>query len=460
RPCSRRPRSMVSPNRGFSSDEGPRFLYSGSVEEARQDLSYDWRNPAFQSPGLRPPSMSSTDRLERLFRAALLLPKEEREEFLQAACADDPVLCRQLERLLAADEAAEAESFLDEPAAGLVEPADFTNSAAKGKDSPPDELIGPYRLRRLLCRGGMGDVYLALQERPFKRYVAVKLIRPGLDTEAVLERFEAERQILASLSHPNIARLIDGGITPAGLPYFTMEYVEGLPLTTYCDEQRLDIDERLRLFEKVCHVVHYAHQNLVLHRDLKPSNILVTEDGTVKLLDFGVARLLNPHLTPISMPDSQAEMRLMTPEYASPEQVRGLGLTTASDVYSLGVVLYELLTGCLPHEFEVRSPDAIGRVLTTEEPIRPSTRLTGHAAPEPSRAAEIGRARGLEPGRLTRKLRGDLDDIVLTAIRKEPGRRYASAEQLAEDIRRYLAGRPILARPGTPAYRVRKFVAR
>ena len=393
--------------------------------------------------------MQSADRLERLFRAAQLLPPEERVDFLRAACGDDTGLLTELESLLEADAEADAEAFLESPA-GQVAP----------DDPVEDREVGPYTLRRRLGSGGMGDVYLALQERPFKRYVAVKLIRPGLDTKEVLRRFDAERQILASLSHPNIARLLDGGITPEGLPYFAMEYVEGQPLSTYCDAHRLGIEERLRLFETVCHSVHYAHQNLVLHRDLKPSNILVTEDGTIKLLDFGVARLLNPHMSQVSMPDTRSDIRMLTPEYASPEQVRGLSLTTTSDVYSLGVVLYELLTGRLPYEFEGRSMNEISRVVCHEEPLRPSTRLTGRHAPEPRVLGEISTARGLTAEKLGRRLRGDLDNIMLTALRKEPSRRYASAEQLAEDIERYLDGRPVLARPSTLTYHVRKFVGR
>ncbi len=393
--------------------------------------------------------MQPSDRLDRLFRAAQLLPPEERTDFLRAACGDAPDLLKELESLLAADERADEASFLGEPAGSLLADDPYV-----GRE------VGPYSIRRLLGSGGMGDVYLALQERPFKRYVAVKLIRPGLDTKEVLRRFEAERQILASLSHPNIARLLDGGVTLDGLPYFAMEYVEGMPLIAYCDTHGLGIEARLRLFETVCHTVHYAHQNLVLHRDLKPSNILVTEDGTIKLLDFGVARLLNPSLSSVAMPETRSDMRMLTPEYASPEQVRGLSLTTASDVYSLGVVLFELLTGRMPYTFDGPSFDEIAKVVCHQDAVRPSSSLTVRHGPGAPKVQEISAARAVTPEKLGRLLRGDLDNIVLKALRKEPRRRFASAEQLAEDIERFLAGRPVDARPSTVAYRVRKFVAR
>lgn len=393
--------------------------------------------------------MQPSDRLDRLFRAAQLLPPEERSDFLRAACADDPALLTDLESLLAADERADEASFLGEPAGNLLADDPYV-----GRE------VGPYSIRRLLGSGGMGDVYLALQERPFKRYVAVKLIRPGLDSKEVLRRFEAERQILASLSHPNIARLLDGGVTPDGLPYFAMEYVEGMPLTVYCDTHGLGIEARLRLFETVCRTVHYAHQNLVLHRDLKPSNILVTEDGTIKLLDFGVARLLNPSLSSVAMPETRSDMRMLTPEYASPEQIRGLSLTTASDVYSLGVVLFELLTGCMPYPFDGQSFDEIAKVVCHRDAVRPSSSFTARHAPEAPEVQKISADRAVTPEKLSRLLRGDLDNIVLKALRKEPGRRFASAEQVAEDIERFLAGRPVGARPSTVTYRVRKFVSR
>ena len=210
--------------------------------------------------------------------------------------------------------------------------------------SAPDELVGqsvgPYRVLRPLGEGGMGAVYLAVREEPFRRHVALKVIRGSVHAPEVLRRFEQERQILASLDHPGIARLLDGGATEGGLPYFAMEYVDGQPLTVYCDEHRLGVDARLELFRSVCGAIHFAHQNLVLHRDVKPSNILVTASGEVKLLDFGIAKLLNPNLSPTDMPVTRTALRVMTPEYASPEQVQGEGLSTASDVYGLGVVLY------------------------------------------------------------------------------------------------------------------------
>ncbi len=288
----------------------------------------------------------------------------------------------------------------------------------------------------------MGDVYLARQETPFKRYVALKVARVGIAGQDVVSRFEAERQILAALDHPNIGRLLDGGTTADGRPYLVMEFVEGLPITQYADEQQFDIPARLSLFRSVCRAVHYAHQNLVVHRDLKPSNVLVTRDGNVKLLDFGIAKLLNPGLSHMAMPETRVDRRMMTPEYASPEQVRGEPLATTSDVYSLGIILYELLSGQRPFEIEGRSTAEILAMVCDEEPVRPSD-VAGPAAE-----------------RHRRQLRGDLDNIVLKAIRKEPVRRYGSAEQLDNDIGRYLDGMPVEARHSTLRYQAAKFMRR
>jgi serine/threonine-protein kinase len=403
------------------------------------------------------------DRLEQLFQAALLHPPPEREAFIRAACPDDPTLCAELLSLLQADlEAEQDPDLLQQPLPELqeaFEPADE-------QDDPRQ--VGPYVLIRRLGRGGMGTVHLARRERPFKQYVALKLIHASLDAEPALLRFDMERQILASLNHPNIARLLDGGVTDDGLPYFAMEYVEGLPLTQYCDQHRLAIEDRLRLFQRVCHAVHYAHQNLVLHRDLKPSNILVTQQQVVKLLDYGIAKLLNPALSPVEMPVTMTGMQVLTPEYASPEQVRGEVLTTASDVYSLGVILYELLTGHRPYRLAKHSPLEMLQLVCEQPVVRPSTmasQIETLEQPDGSRLKitpeTVSQARAAGTGeRLRRRLRGDLDNIVLMALRKEATRRYGSAEQLGQDIEHFLTGEPVEAHRDTRWYRIRKFVRR
>ncbi len=342
----------------------------------------------------------------------------------------------------------------------------------------PPERIGPYRILREIGRGGMGLVYLATRDDDrFHRRVAIKLIRKGMDTDDILRRFEHERQLLAAMNHPNIARLMDGGQTEDGRPYFVVEYVEGLPIDKHCDAHRLKISERLDLFRTVCSAVHYAHQNLVVHRDLKPSNILVTSAGEVKLLDFGIAKLLNPDLVAFTQAPTAPELRLMTPEYASPEQVRGDPLTTSSDVYSLGVLLYELLTGHRPYRIKTRVLQEVVRVICEVEPERPSAAVTRvEEVPDPTTPPSVGapsqtgtrtigpvevsRTREGRPDRLRRRLSGDIDNIVLKAMRKEPQRRYASALALSEDIQRHLDGMPVVARPDSVAYRARKFVGR
>jgi len=407
---------------------------------------------------------NALDRLERLFRAALLHPPGERTSFLDAACDDDE-LRREVESLLAADAHAEGNDFLDQPATGLL--GDLGDASSLPTDTLVGEQVGPYRVLRPLGEGGMGAVYLAVRETPFLRHVALKVIRGRTPAPEVLRRFEQERQILASLDHPGIARLIEGGLTDDGLPYFAMEYVEGRPITTYCDEHRLGIDERLDLFRSVCEAVHAAHQNLVLHRDLKPSNILVTSAREVKLLDFGIAKLLNPNLSPAAMPITQTALRMLTPEYASPEQVRGEGLSTASDVYGLGIVLYELLAGDRPYRLTRGSAEEMVRAVIEVDPERPSTAVSRDkriSRPDGTTdvitATSISEARAASPERLRRSLRGDLDAIVLKALRKEPRQRYPSAEALVQDIERYQKGEPVLAHQGSRGYRLGKLVRR
>jgi eukaryotic-like serine/threonine-protein kinase len=356
-------------------------------------------------------------RIEALFEAALDLPEDDRGDWLESECAGDPELLAEVQALLAAHEL--ADRIFAEP-----------------ESAPLGGRVGPYRVIRELGRGGMGVVYLAERaDGQFRRRVALKLVGTASEDDPVYQRFLAERQILAGLDHPNIARLLDGGVAEDGRPYLVLEYVEGLPITTYCERHRLEINERLRLFMAVCDAVQHAHQNLVLHRDLKPSNIMVTAAGQVRLLDFGIAKLLNPALSGVEAPVTQLELRAMTPDYASPEQVRGETLTTASDIYSLGILLYELLTGARPYRLETTSPAEIVAVVCEQDPEKPSAR-----------------------GR--RELRGDLDSITMMALRKEPGRRYGSAALLGEDIDRYLDGLPVLAHRGSRRYRLGRLVRR
>ena len=328
--------------------------------------------------------------------------------------------------------------------------------------------VGPYRVERELGRGGMGTVYLAVRaDDEYRKRVAIKVLRRGMETDDIVRRFRNERQILASIDHPHVAKLFDGGATDDGLPYFVMEYVDGRQIDDYCDAHRLSIADRLTLFRKVCSAVHFAHQNLVIHRDLKPENILVGADGQPKLLDFGIAKLLNPELAARTLYPTRVEMRLMTPEFASPEQARGEPITTASDVYSLGVLLYELLTGHGPYRLENRQLDEITRAICEEEPMRPSAAIDRiEEVPGPDGTLrrltpeDVSRTREGTRDKLRRRLRGDLDNIVLTAMRKEPQRRYASVEQLSEDVARYLEGRPVLAQKGSWSYKSSKFVRR
>ena len=369
-------------------------------------------------------------RCEELFHSALALEGAAREAFLQAACAGDVTLRAEVERLLSAH--ARAGDFIGSPAVPR------SSSWADAEEWWTGRRIGPYSIVRELGRGGMGAVYLAERaDGQYQQRVALKLIKRGMDTEQVLARFRAERQILASLDHPNIARLLDGGSTEQGLPFFAMEYIEGEPIDTYARRAGLSVEDRLRLFLQVCGAVAYAHQHLVIHRDIKPLNILVTPEGTPKLLDFGIAKVLHAGDDETS---TVTGMRLLTPEYASPEQVEGRHATTVSDVYALGVVLYELLTGRSPYRLRSRTPQEVVEAVRTTDPDRPS---------------QAG-----DDEKVRRRLRGDLDTILLTALRKEPDRRYQSVEQFAADVRRHLDGMPVLARPDTFGYRAGKFVRR
>jgi len=311
----------------------------------------------------------------------------------------------------------------------------------------------------------MGAVWLATRfDKEYKKRVAIKMVKRGMNSQEILRRFRTERQVLANLDHPNIARLIDGGSTPDGLPYLVMEYVEGTPIDQYCDHWKCTISERLHLFRDVCSAVHYAHQNLVVHRDIKTGNILVTPDGIPKLLDFGIAKLLGPEGSTLDLAQTRPEMRPMTLDYASPEQVRGEAITTATDVYSLGVLLYRLLTGKMPYGPNLRSQAAMQNAICEKEPIRPSAQILSDESttvPDATQKLEaVSETRDKARKRLRKKLSGDLDNIILMALRKEPHRRYLSVGQFSEDIRRYLEGHPVMARLDTPGYRIAKFVRR
>ncbi|HLK66924.1 MAG TPA: protein kinase [Bryobacteraceae bacterium] len=370
-------------------------------------------------------------RVGELFHEALDRPPGQRTRFAEEASAGDPEVQRELLSLLDNDRA--AAGFVEKQVKSAVMSlfdADTTQ--------PRIQRVGAYRILRELGRGGMGTVFLA--ERDDAQYhtkVAIKLVRPGMDTDVILQRFRRERQTLAHLQHPHIARLLDGGTTDDGLPYIVMEYIPGAPITQYCSSRELGIPEILKLFLDVCSAVEYAHQHFVVHRDLKPGNIMVSDDGTAKLLDFGICKLLQHEH---AMHDTASgTLRMLTPDYASPEQVRGDPVTIASDIYSLAAVLYELLTGFKPHRFEKLTPQAVERAVCDHDVIRPS----------------------LVPDKmLARRLRGDLDNILMLALQKDPDRRYASVEQFSEDIRRYLAHQPVRARPDTVTYRIRKFARR
>ena len=401
--------------------------------------------------------------IESVFDAAIELAPAERESYLAGECGADAELRWQVEQLIRSHE--QAGSFIEEPAvAGVISEA--ARSAAAGafdaaayEDEPAPFIgrrVGSYRIVRELGRGGMGAVYLAVRaDDEFQKRVAIKLVKRGMDTDFILRRFRQERQILASLDHTHIARLMDGGTTDDGLPYFVMEYIEGLPINQFCDAHKLSTSERLRLFLKVCSAVAFAHHNLVIHRDLKPSNVLVTADGAPKLLDFGIAKLLNPEMGGRALDPTTLALRLMTPEYASPEQVRGETVTMVSDVYSLGVLLYDLLTGHRPYTLRSRSPEEMARVICEQEPERPSVAVNlieviSSSGREPVEITpdSVSRVRDGSLEKLRRHLSGSIDNIVLKALRKEPQRRYQSVEEFARDIEHYLEGRPV----GAPAY--------
>lgn len=391
-------------------------------------------------------------RVDALFSEALALPEAERHAFLEHATADDPSLAPEVEELLrlAADP---APGLAPEALAGSPLWEDLVGSPPPRSAASADLRVGAWRLISELGSGGMGTVWLAERaDGQYQQKAALKLLQTGPQAQAVVDRFERERQILAGLDHPHIARLLDGGLTGEGRPWFAMEYVDGQPIDAYCDARKLSVEERLRLFIQVARAVQAAHGSLVVHRDLKPSNILVTRDGYPRLLDFGIAK-------PLDAPgDPEAATRtllVLTPEYASPEQVRGEPARVASDVYQLGLLLYELLTGQRAQRLERPGPAELERVVCTHTPPLPSAIVA-----EGDGAATVARARRATPGGLRRKLRGDLDAIVMRALRKTPERRYSFVTGLVEDVERYLRELPVRAQPETLGYRASKFVQR
>ena len=403
-------------------------------------------------------------KFKEIFNEAVELSFAERADFLrQKFNGDDSEMRREVEKMLAVSDEETISDSLEKNAFEL-----FTNGSGKAKIP---EKIGDYKIIEEIGRGGMGAVYKAIREtRDFTQKVALKVIKRGMDTDVILSRFRQERQILASLQHPNIASFIDGGMTRDGLPFYAMEYIEGTEIDRYCGRENLDVKERLEIFLKVCDAVQFAHQNFIAHRDLKPNNILITGDRIVKLLDFGIAKVLSSGEGVLEKTGTVTEYRMMTPAYASPEQVRGEKVGVQSDVYSLGVILYELLTGRKPFDFKNLRPDEAVRVICENDPIKPSAVKTGSNFEGETRRENFQTEKNLQetsiaktskPENINPKiLKGDLDNIILKALQKSPERRYASVEQFSEDIRRYLAGLPVSARPDTFVYRTTKFIKR
>jgi serine/threonine protein kinase/tetratricopeptide (TPR) repeat protein len=393
--------------------------------------------------------------IKEVFADAQERNPSERGAFLNDVCAADESLRSEVESLLAA---AQSEAAGDGAASASAD-------HSRVEDVMVGRRIGAYKIIQRIGRGGMATVYLASRaDEQYEKQVAIKILLPELGSEELLRRFRNERQTLAKLDHPNIVKLLDGGSTEEGLPYLVMDYVQGVPIGKYCDNHKLSTEERLRLFCQICAAVQCAHQNLVVHRDLKPSNILITEDGTPKLLDFGISKVLQPHN---GSPVTQTLTRRMTPAYASPEQVKGEAVTPATDIYSLGVVLYELLTGHRPYKLKHQTPAEVERAICEQEPEKPSTavnRVETEDLPDGTTVCKtpevVSASREGQPERLRRRLSGDLDTIVLMALQKEPHRRYVSVEEFSQDIQRHLQHHPVKARRSTLAYLTSKFVRR
>jgi serine/threonine protein kinase len=396
-------------------------------------------------------------REEQLFHQALEQSPDRRAAFLDAACSSDVALRERLEALLRACD--NPGSFLQLPAAAVYSPTLVERPATEA----PGMVIGPYKLLEQIGEGGFGNVFMAEQTAPVRRMVALKVIKPGMDTRQVIARFEVERQALALMDHPNIAKVLDAGTTQTGRPYFVMELVRGVPITTYCDQRQLSPRERLDLFITVCQAVQHAHQKGIIHRDIKPTNVLVTQHDdrpVVKVIDFGVAKAMSGQLTDKTLFTGFSQM-IGTPLYMSPEQTEmsGLGVDTRSDIYSLGVLLYELLTGTTPlshKRIEDAGFDEILRMIREEEPPKPSTRLAQSSETLPA----ISARRHMEPAKLTKLMRGELDWIVMKTLEKDRSRRYETASAFAADVQRYLRDETVEACPPSPWYRFRKFARR
>ena len=377
--------------------------------------------------------------IEAVFAEAVELPADESRAYLDEVCTGDEELRREVELLLESDRTAAGQIG---SAVGIAAAAFSVQMQRAYSASQIGQRIGPYEIVREIGRGGMGSVYQAVRiDDQYIRSVAIKFIAQGTDSDEALTRFRTERQILASLQHPNIAALLDGGATPDGRPYIVMEYIEGELLLDYCQTRNLSVNDRLDLFCRLCDAVHHAHQMLVIHRDIKPGNVLVTETGVPKLLDFGIAKLLTPELVTGGVHMTQTVLRRMTPRYASPEQIRGEPLTTATDIYSLGVLLYEMLTYNSPYRITGETSQEVERIVCDSEPIRLSMAIPSDA-------------------RVRRQISGDLENIVAMALRKEPQRRYASAQQFAADVQRFREGLPVSAREDTIFYLATKLVRR
>lgn len=396
--------------------------------------------------------------IREIYEETASLPMEQRKDYLDLTCTGKAEVRKEVEAMLQAETT--LGSFLEPPRTVDGTIAGDQTIQLSGKT------LGPYHIERLLGEGGMAAVFLGVRSYgQYQKKVAVKVVRSGLWSKAILGRFEHEREALARLDHPNIGRLVDVGTTEEGLPYVVMEYVDGVPIDEYCNAKGLSIPDRLRLFSTICGAVHYAHQNLIVHRDLKPGNILVARDGTPKLLDFGIAKILGDAQTEEPSELTQPGFRFITPEYASPEQLRGEAITTATDIYSLGVILFKLLTGERPYTFRSHLPHEITRIVCEQSPSKPSTAVVkfGDRQDKDKDMASLrvgGHRSNITPEKLQRLLSGDLDTIVLRALHKDPQRRYPSVLELSEDIRRHLLGLPISAHSDAMGYLVGKFVRR
>ena len=389
--------------------------------------------------------------VKEIFLAASERPFDERATFIAEKCGEDTELLNEVQSLLASHDS--DTQFIEKPA------IDLSSILSNGTTNGAGKTLGKYKIVREIGRGGMGAVFLAERDDgEFSQQVAIKVLGQALPDSEIVRYFKREREILASLNHPFIARLLDGGVTPEGLPFFVMEYVEGVSVLEFASRENLSINDRLRLFTQICEAVGFAHRNFIVHRDIKPNNIMVTNDGIPKLLDFGLAKMINPNFAETDVLQPDTAFLAMTPAYASPEQMRGQPITTASDIYSLGVVLFELLTNERPYQFETDNLAEIVRVVCETEPTRPSSfvrrPLQNHDLTQTSEQ------RTKDYGQRTKLLRGDIDNIVLLALRKEPLRRYQTAEQFAEDIGRHLNGLPVAARQNTFKYRASKFIKR